>query len=128
LLGEDGGFGLPGCDVAEGYEESVVDGAAVVENGAGDLLDAFDIKRWEACRVVDWFGELDMPSILGSVVAVGRVLGTLWSGMFVFGESCRDVSGHGHGTGSLFVIPFDGDAAVKAGIPVDGDGFVIGAK
>jgi hypothetical protein len=65
---------------------------------------------------------LDGGAIVGRIPGMGRVLGTVGSGMHEFMEGVGNVAGHGEVDGAGQVIPFEGKAAVEGTSPVGGDG------
>ena len=80
-FGEFGGRGLGGREVAECYEEFVVDCAPIIEEGADDGLDSLD-----ACCVQGGAGVREVSELLFGAVddgrmAEGSVLGFLWDGV-----------------------------------------------
>eukprot|EP00980_Cylindrotheca_fusiformis_P014017 scaffold3668_cov97-Cylindrotheca_fusiformis.AAC.1 len=128
LGSQAGGMGLSGGNVAEGHKEGVVDGAGVEEHCAGDFLDSFGAGGIQRIGFIKGFRGLDALTVLGNVEAVWGILFPTGWRVFVFFESGGDVTGHGEVTGAIRVVPFEGDATVEGGAPINRDGFVVLAE
>ena len=103
----------------------VVDTSSVVEEFTDGSLDAFDAGRWEGWGVIVWISELHFSTVLRLVVSMWGVLWSFRWRMVELGESFGDISWHGEVAGALDVIPFEGDATVERGIPINRDSFVV---
>ncbi len=70
-----GGAGLGRCKRGEGDKNCGIDCAAVVKEGANDLLDVLLLILGERSGIVDGLGVLDGCSVGGDSVLMGLVLG-----------------------------------------------------
>jgi hypothetical protein len=98
---------------------------AVIEERSDGLLNGADLGSWSEFGVV-WFGcILDRGSVDWSVPTVRCVFDVAQDRMFEAVEGCINLAWHGHVDMFLFVIPGNGEPAIKGSCPVSGDGVEV---
>ena len=98
--GLGGGFGslcLGGCECAKGNKESGVDGTIEVNECADDFLEIGEIRWRLRVALVESVHHRSVPYRRSRCV-----LETFGKLVLKFGESLRNVAGHGHAVGTRF--------------------------